>query len=384
VTEYIAKICSRLPICSVLLSATLPEIETELPSLARDFGLRHPGGEIKMVNSMRLPVGCDALSPAGVHVLPHQLAENWGEFVSIVHGIDDDALMQRFYTPGPVRQIANCVAAGAGASFPAELVFDAVIPHIGAIKHDLIRRYAIDLLKWVCSERKEDILARLKALEHSPKAPPVLATNLLTHHISDGKALALAVPEASLSETDEGEGLYTIFDAAMSPYVDKMPSFGRSLDTYRKAYEVWLKQGEALDKSKVSKGDSSGAAKMELEAAKMSHDSQCPSFSWPVRICGFSSNLKFDVLETLPENIASQLLSGVGIYDPRNMTEYETTLVMREASDGKLACLFSSPHIVYGTNMDLITVFVGTSYSATATRNALYQLIGRAGRTGKR
>jgi superfamily II DNA helicase RecQ len=33
--------------------------------------------------------------------------------------------------------------------------------------------------------------------------------------------------------------------------------------------------------------------------------------------------------------------------------------------------------------MDLITVFVGTSYSATATRNALYQLIGRAGRTGK-
>ena len=56
---------------------------------------------------------------------------------------------------------------------------------------------------------------------------------------------------------------------------------------------------------------------------------------------------------------------------------------MREASEGKLACLFSSPHIVYGTNMDLITVFVGTSYSYNATRNALYQLIGRAGRTGK-
>lgn len=57
--------------------------------------------------------------------------------------------------------------------------------------------------------------------------------------------------------------------------------------------------------------------------------------------------------------------------------------VMKEASEGKLACLFASPHIVYGTNMDLITVLVGTSYSHNATRNALYQLIGRAGRTGK-
>ena len=79
VTEYIAKICSLLPSCSVLLSATLPDIVSELPSLAADFTARHPGGEVKMVNSLRLPVGCDALSPDGVHVLPHQLAESWEE-----------------------------------------------------------------------------------------------------------------------------------------------------------------------------------------------------------------------------------------------------------------------------------------------------------------
>ena len=157
VTEYVAKICSLLPSCSVLLSATLPDIVTELPSLATDFTTRHAGGEVTMVNSLRLPVGCDALSPDGVHVLPHQLAESWEEFKSIVHSIDGDALMQRFYTPGPVRQIANTVARAAGSAFPSSLVFETVIPHIGAIKHDLIRRYAIDILKWVCSENKEDI-----------------------------------------------------------------------------------------------------------------------------------------------------------------------------------------------------------------------------------
>lgn len=326
VTEFVAKICSLLPTCSVLLSATLPDITTELPSLASDFKARHAGAEVVMIRSLRLPVGCDALSPAGVHVLPHQLAENWDEFVSIVNGIDGDALMQRFYTPGPVRQIAHLIAKAAGTAFPIHLVFDTVVPHIGAIKHDLIRKYAVDILMWVCEQKSEDIFAQLKALEHSPRGPPVLSSNLLTHHIPDGKALCLAVPEVSMSEGDIGEGLYTLFDSAMSPFVDKMPSFGKTLETYRKSYDAWLKQGEALDKSKVSKSDSSGAAKAELEASKMNHEQQVPSFNWPVRICGMSSNIKFDVLETLPENIASQLLSGVGVYDPRTMTEYETTM----------------------------------------------------------
>lgn len=161
VTEFIAKICSLLPPCSVLLSATLPDLSSELPSLAADFKARHPGAEVKMVNSLRLPVGCDALSPEGVHVLPHQLAESWDEFKSIVFSIDGDALMQRFYTPGPVRQIANTVAKAAGSAFPNSLIFETVIPHIGAIKHDLIRRYAIDILKWVCTENREDIFPQV-------------------------------------------------------------------------------------------------------------------------------------------------------------------------------------------------------------------------------
>lgn len=336
VTEFVAKICSLLPSCSVLLSATLPDIESELPSLASDFKLRHENSSVDsvvMVNSMRLPVGCDALSPSGKHVLPHQLAQSWTQFVQIVNGIDGDALMQRFYTPGPVRQIAQTVAKLAGSSFPKELVFDTVIPHIGAIRHDLVRRYATDILKWVCAEHAkqpalmEQVYSTLVAMEHSPPGPPVLSSNLLTHHVPDGKALALAVPEAAMdTKAAVGEGLYTIFDKAMAPFADKMPNFSKTLDAYRKSYDLWLKQGEALDRSKVSKGDSAGSAKDDLEAMKLTHDAQCPVFNWPVRVSNMSSNIKFDVLETLPENVASNLLSGVGIYDPRVMTEHETTV----------------------------------------------------------
>jgi late competence protein required for DNA uptake (superfamily II DNA/RNA helicase) len=65
------------------------------------------------------------------------------------------------------------------------------------------------------------------------------------------------------------------------------------------------------------------------------------------------------------------------------MTHFENLITMREASNGHLACLFSAPDIVYGTNMSLINVFIGSGYGFNATRNSLYQLIGRAGRTGR-
>lgn len=81
--------------------------------------------------------------------------------------------------------------------------------------------------------------------------------------------------------------------------------------------------------------------------------------------------------------VGQYLLSGIGYYDPMTLSQSEEACVIREAMEGRLACLFASPFIVYGTNIDLTTVFVGSSYSFNATRNALYQLIGRAGRTGK-
>lgn len=88
-------------------------------------------------------------------------------------------------------------------------------------------------------------------------------------------------------------------------------------------------------------------------------------------------------MEVMDGLVVSHLLSGLGRYDPSKMSNIEHSVVMREASHGHLACLFASPDIVYGTNMSLITVFIGSAYGKIATRNSLYQLIGRAGRTGK-
>lgn len=89
--------------------------------------------------------------------------------------------------------------------------------------------------------------------------------------------------------------------------------------------------------------------------------------------------------ETLDHEFISRLLTGVGVYGPNDngMFDFnEMTVLIREASRGKIGCLFASPDIVYGTNMPLTTVYIGKGYGQLATRNSLFQLIGRAGRTG--
>ena len=89
--ELIAQIISVLPKQAVLLSATLPNLLTEFPSLAS-----YRSGEIIMIETQRLPVGCVAISPDGNQVLPHEISSNLTEFKSVVQGLQTDALMQRY------------------------------------------------------------------------------------------------------------------------------------------------------------------------------------------------------------------------------------------------------------------------------------------------
>lgn len=87
--EFVAKIITILPRQAVLLSATLPNLKTELPALS------YRQDDIIMVQTERLPVGCVAVGPNGNQVLPHEISASLIEFRSVVQGLQTDALMQR-------------------------------------------------------------------------------------------------------------------------------------------------------------------------------------------------------------------------------------------------------------------------------------------------
>lgn len=376
-----------MPKQSVLLSATLPDIKTELSSLYDHFLKVHPKGTVEMISSLRLPVGCDAVDPSGKLVLPHQLALDLDEFKVLINKMSHDALMQRFYTPTAVKYLALKIAEKLGdTNIPKELKFENVIPHIGEIRHATIRTYAQHLLEYVASLNRVDLFEYLKNIPVTDSLTstliPCTPERLLSDYCTDGRALAVANTRRVTTEDSENiESLDTLIKMSLKPYEAKLPKLEAYISSYKNKLDQWTAEGQSLTKAKVSKRDKDAA--MILQEQIIAHDQNKPAFEWPVRIHGRGAILALNEIEKMSDDIAQLLLSGIGYYDPYIMSYEESTLVVNEAAAGHLACLFSSPLIVYGTNIDLSTVFIGTSYSKNATRNALYQLIGRAGRTGK-
>ena len=92
-----------------------------------------------------------------------------------------------------------------------------------------------------------------------------------------------------------------------------------------------------------------------------------------------------DKFNIIPSPFDKLLVSRIGIYNPNNkqFTTSYTNLVNRFANKNELSVLASDAQIVYGTNYPLTEVVIDSSFGQQASSNTLYQLIGRAGRTGK-
>jgi len=400
-----AEICMKLPQISVLLSATLPDITTEMPSLRQRFG-----DSIVMVKSQRLPTSCAAIAPDGSQILPHEMATEWAEFKEIVRSIENDVLMQRFYTPCLVREMSICVndvvsnLVESPLQVPDALNFSLQFRNLGALSHSDIRSYAQRQLLWIISLENETvgmaIFERLLKMYHDRTSAvdslkPVQSKTFIRDHVANEIGQALAVTVTSVDSiqgrkdtqvkgsredgNDESiESLSQLMSAATSDY--EMPN----LHTLRKQFEA---QKLAFDKTKEAMLKNGKKDQIMPGGGCYTQNGgsiEEPEFVWPLRINASSYVSLSEVEEKeLEGDTASRLLSGIGMYDPVNGKDLEQTVVMREACKGNLACLFASPDIVYGTNLSLTTVFIGKGYGHVATRNSLYQLIGRAGRTGR-
>jgi len=80
--------------------------------------------------------------------------------------------------------------------------------------------------------------------------------------------------------------------------------------------------------------------------------------------------------------ILKLMLCGVGVYHPENGDDTLTQLFLNNIS--KYHISLSTPAIIYGANMAIQCIDFDISYTEEATRNTIYQAIGRAGRGGGR
>jgi hypothetical protein len=171
------------------------------------------------------------------------------------------------------------------------------------------------------------------------------------------------------------------------------PKMNKVIDAFDKASEARKNQIESLEKGirKDNKDD------IEFQLSQIA--SQSLRLNWPNKyivnskehgklydhvIYNENLGIKVDInqLKLLEESNAKALLSSIGIYNPDEMNTDDKSVFMEYKDEMRF--ILSTPAIIYGTNMNISNVDIDESYSSESTRNSIYQLIGRAGRKGRR
>lgn len=314
------------------------------------------------VESNKMPVSCMAIHPDGYEILPHELAEDMTEFRIILLDISQgNSKNIKFYTFDKVRQIALAIE----ERLPEEFKFNNYFNDICQLSPQFIHNYIIQVFGYL-NTLSDELLEEIRPLIYTINE---LKKYNLQNILKDGKMLIV-----SSRDSYEG-GNITGLTPCINHIYEKcnivIPNLENKLKEFDSAKVIYTKEFEKFNKSSQEEKDNMGG-----EPAP-------PEFIWSYKVGNSFAILSDEELQLLPYEVSATILSGIGIYDPVFKSELENSISIRESTNGRLAALFATPDITYGTNMALITIYIDKCYGGQTTSNSLYQVIGRAGRTGK-
>ena len=177
-----------------------------------------------------------------------------------------------------------------------------------------------------------------------------------------------------------------------TPFLNGSPKLDIILRDYNRQ-----KEGLENELKNITKN---GNKDSEEERNTLSRDISNVQIRWPSEFIinsvahaskfGTLSKLKYHNCEifgnieetSILDDISSKLfISGIGVYQPEEFSSIQMDLFLRNKDRFKF--IFSTPSIVYGTNISLSIIDIDKSFAKNASKNTLYQLAGRAGRSGK-
>ncbi len=392
--EITMRILSLLPRVSVLLSATLPEFE-DIPNIVNNFLVRHNEVDnrdnvLKMIRLNRVHISCTTIDPNGCVVMPHNIIQQKSELNDYINNIISDPLKIRCYSP----QIVFLLAEHLMEYLPNELTFNVRFADLGLIKHEDIRTYAMDILRYIADSDNEEIFVKLN--EFRPKKMENMdRENLLTSnafyyqngntiHVSSYEDFETNFEIITEHIKNSSQKLPVIIDHYLTE-IENNKLLIEDINTNPQKYGFVNKNGNVNVKEKNKKIDEleKKRFKIKLRPENVINTKEHGAlYNRPIH--NPSSHITYDVetLKGLPEDLAKLLLSGVGYYNPMTMTGQQ--LHTFKTYRNEFSFILSSPAIVYGTNLSISNVDVDSTFSKDASRNAIYQLMGRAGRKGKK
>lgn len=381
--RIMADISVYLPRQTVLLSAILPRFE-DMPSVVEHFRRAHEGARVVRIESNQLTISCTVVDPEGYVALPHHFIESAGQIPLLIQRIREDPLIGRMYAPQQVYQMVDSTI---GKEL-GEMSFDAWFPSISRINHAQIRSYVLELLARLTPEQFDKMKAyRPKAMD-APDFEKVATEQ------------ACSFPGKTLAVTSR-ENLFPVLDRIRRVLHEGAPDLAANSEKARKRKKELLKLLDQAREASSKPKEKIDPVEQRLRIMRIEEEiTTLDRVVWPDRFIVNTPDhaSRFDhppprtpavmpVLpdeyeDSFPEFMYALLLSGIGVYDFSQCTEHQRRLVMRIVR--QLSFLFAGKEIVFGTNIEGLThLFIDKEFGDAASRNVLFQLIGRAGRVGQ-
>ena len=430
ITRMVMQIILNAPKCTILSSATLPDIN-DIPDVINHYKTKNPESEIYDIYSKNALIGCHVICNDGTSVTPYMNCYNKTTLQNTIEILKTKPFIDRLLSAPIVYDLQNKML--------EEKINDVIDleKHFGSCYNlcqteiqnvgiQLLERLLLendDIIKNICSKPvKLDLLY------------PKQNQNDLSKDDSDSDGFDWSDDETVI---DDNSGIITnpydinyIFTkyahkfngpclvADMDPYkftmdhidflIKKCPKAHDLINQYNMDVLALEEYKEKLEKEpkKVSKEERKLI--LEEKRAKMKLlENKCPRIKFPniykintiyhtryfakefindeiiknSRASFSPETLDLDL--NIPDWLMLSLFSGIGIYSNlQNNKNYNET-VLELARNKQLAFLVSDDSICYGTNYPFSHLHVSDNIAEKHSINTLFQLFGRVGRVGE-
>lgn len=382
--HVMVEIVKNLPKQSILLSAILPRFE-DMPSVIQHFKDLHDATDdnIVRIESNQLLISCTLVAPDGRTCLPHHFVKNVEQIPTLIQRIREDPLIGRMYSPQQVFLMTDHIH----QDLEPHMLFSHRFPTIGLIDHEKIRGYVLDLLDYVSNDPRlfEKMINFRPVLMRPPNIETITTED--SHHYQ-GKTLVITTAEDRFKVLEKiKQALHGDYDlhALLDDMEKKRKELERAIQSTREA--------QSSSNQKIDPTDQQHRlSQLEEELCSVNHihwprqmivntSAHARRFQHAITKSSVVPILTREYEDAFSDFLFSLLLSGIGVYDFSQCTEYQRRLTMRLMK--QLSFLFAGHEIVFGTNIDGLThLFIDGNYGDHVSRNVLLQLCGRVGRVG--
>ncbi len=371
---------------------------------------------ITSVMSSRLNISCTAYvkneDNTYISYMPHMRLSSFDELPAFVERLKHDNALIRFYSPEAVYYLVT----NGSTYVPDQYKFENYFEDIGLIKHITIRNYIIQLFENMIETNNIELFNSMRTYARS-----LLSENDKRAHVTVDQSYILTsnaflYDRGKMIQVYTSTGLDNYVNSISAPLLEGSPSIREMLADYAEQVRVRDEKvaNVKANSGKGKSGDESSSAsykrdtKDSLEQRRQQvYEDYTPKLKYPQRylvnstkhcehfashtqvrgmvdICLTEEDIKKYISENVTDTYIKLAMSGIAIRDVANMCAFERLMYERNIRTSKM--FISDPSIVYGTNIKNVnTISISAEYAAsgTSTRNSIYQLMGRAGRSGQ-